>query len=260
MTGDHRVQSPTADDILRQMKNAYADCSTYRDQGEVVVVFDPGKPNSFTQVQLFFTLFIRPDRFRFEFRARRRTTEPSWKRDAIVACGPSVAKYSNWHEKESCDSVHLAIAAFTGVSNSSANTVPTMLMPKPIRAVDRSSSYPCSVVGKEEINAELCDIVEQRGPFDSQRRLWIVRETRLLRRVEQTFVITRARMAEMNRREEEMLNRANPRRPPQPLNRFPPIEHPPFTVNMTTLYRQVVVNAPIEAEEFERDLPQEGLP
>ena len=247
------MQSPSADDILRQMKDAYAAHSTYRDQGEVVTVFDPGKPNSFTKVQLFFTLFIRPDRFRYDFRERRRTTEPSWRHDAILAFGPSVAEYSNWHEKKPCASVHLALA---GVSN----MVPTMLMPKPIRAVDRSSSFPSSVVGQEEINSELCDIVERKEPLDSQRRLWIGRETRLLRRVEQTFVITRARMAEMDRWEDEMLNRDNPRRPRKPLNRFPPIDRPPFTVDMTTLYRPVVINAPIEAEEFERDLPQEGLP
>lgn len=182
------------------MKDAYAAHSTFRDQGEVVTVFDPGKPNSFTKVQLVFTLFMRPDRFRYEFRERTLANEPSWTRDAILARGSTATIYSNRHEPEPQPSVHLALA---GVFN----MVPTMLTPEPNRAGDRSPSNLSIVVGQQEINAELCDIVEQRGTFDVQRRLWIGRETRLLPRVEQTVVVTRARMAEMDRREEEFAQR-----------------------------------------------------
>ncbi|MFL5330031.1 MAG: hypothetical protein ACJ8C4_14090 [Gemmataceae bacterium] len=58
-----------AEDIMLAMARMYAACNTYRDTGRVVTRFvDLSGKVMHSAERPFSTAFIRPDRFRFEFR------------------------------------------------------------------------------------------------------------------------------------------------------------------------------------------------
>src|SRR5947209_15674711 len=116
----------TPDEILGAMAEVYATCPTYRDSGQVVThFFDPGsdRPKR-TSVRPFETAFVRPDRFRFEYRNRYKDDGP-WYRHIVWAKGGDVRMW--WDVRtgvEYPDSLGMAIAAATGVSGGSAHVVP----------------------------------------------------------------------------------------------------------------------------------------
>src|SRR5262245_30622258 len=56
-----------AQDVLDRMAKAYAGCKSYRDSGVVKTVFIEATGNR-TVEKPFTTAFVRPDRFRFEYK------------------------------------------------------------------------------------------------------------------------------------------------------------------------------------------------
>jgi hypothetical protein len=58
----------TAEDILSAMAGVYTRCRSYRDVGTVTTHTFPDNRDDYLRVRRFSTAFIRPDRFRFEFR------------------------------------------------------------------------------------------------------------------------------------------------------------------------------------------------
>jgi hypothetical protein len=119
-----------ADTILDAMADAYANCISYHDSGHVLTrFFQPDGSLTRKSERPFRTAFVRPDRFRFEFRRRFRGDGP-WHRFIIWADGSVVQIWSGTgRDREQPESIGLAIAAGTGVSGGSAHTMPTLLMP-----------------------------------------------------------------------------------------------------------------------------------
>ncbi len=62
----HKLDSPTAAQILARMDKVYANCKSYRDTGVVKIVFAETDGSHHTVKRPFATAFVRPDRFRFE--------------------------------------------------------------------------------------------------------------------------------------------------------------------------------------------------
>ena len=58
----------TAEEILAAMAGVYAKCRSYRDVGVLTTHMFPDGRADYTTTQRFGTVFVRPDRFRFEFR------------------------------------------------------------------------------------------------------------------------------------------------------------------------------------------------
>ncbi len=56
--------------ILAAMAEAYATCASYRDAGVVTTRFLHPDGGGFTTTRPFRTAFVRPGRFRFEYRDR----------------------------------------------------------------------------------------------------------------------------------------------------------------------------------------------
>jgi hypothetical protein len=107
--------------ILAAMAEVYAECGSYRDRGQVVTRFIHDS-NPFTTAQRFVTAFVRPDRFRFEYREEDR-------RYIVWTDGEVVRTW--WDVGRRLDeptSLGLALAGATGVSSGSAHTVPSLLM------------------------------------------------------------------------------------------------------------------------------------
>ncbi len=66
-----KSQSPmSAQEIIDRMAEVYASCRTYSDEGEVRTEY-VGIPRLELTHQSFFTAFVRPASFRFEFSRRR---------------------------------------------------------------------------------------------------------------------------------------------------------------------------------------------
>jgi hypothetical protein len=61
------LDSSDARTVCKQVAEVYANCRSYRDQGEVTVTFNPGRADSFVTRKLFRTYFRRPDRYLFEW-------------------------------------------------------------------------------------------------------------------------------------------------------------------------------------------------
>jgi outer membrane lipoprotein-sorting protein len=171
-------------EILNRVQEMYAECESYRDQGEVRTVFIQKDESNWTDVKRFSTSFQRPDRFRFEYRESTFGGKPQ--QYMIHMDGGSVQTW--WDINPGVKkpwSLGFAIAGATGVSGGSAVTVPNLLMPD---RVDARSVLELSQVKQLEdakINGRVCYRVEGRGVLGTRTVLWIDRKTFGLRRIEE---------------------------------------------------------------------------
>src|SRR6516165_1850998 len=111
--------------ILAALAETYATCTTYRDTGRVETKFCRPGQRARTSIQPFTTAFVRPNCFRFEFRDRFGDAPDEWNRYIVWAGAGSVRSW--WDIQpgvEEVESLDLALASATGVSGSSAHTVP----------------------------------------------------------------------------------------------------------------------------------------
>lgn len=171
----------TAIDILSRMKKVYANAQTYQDKGLVkVVIHFPERDH--TVKKPFTTAFIRPNRFRFEYRE----IKPLVKTSKFIAHqnGQDIKAY--WDLDEGVSQIKTigdALAAAAGISGGSARTVPTMLLPdeshfrnailffsSPKRAAD------------EVIDGIECYRIEDPNDY-RDLTLWIDKEEFLLRKM-----------------------------------------------------------------------------
>jgi hypothetical protein len=126
--GDPRSGTLTPVEILMQVATTYAACRSYNDSGVVTTVFIEAGGRQ-TDEKPFKTAFVRPDHFRFQFRnkAVAGNTEHLyivWRNGTEVRTWGDVRPGA---QKE--PSLNTALAGATGVSGSSAHTIPALLLP-----------------------------------------------------------------------------------------------------------------------------------
>src|SRR5262245_26962508 len=131
LNGDEpKPQALKAQDVLDRMAKAYASCKSYHDSGVVKTVFVQAGGN-WTVEKPFTTAFVRPDRFRFEYKEKDGGGQE--RRYIVWRKGKEVQTW--WDVKpgvEKPESLGLALAGASGVSGSSAHTVPALLLPKEV--------------------------------------------------------------------------------------------------------------------------------
>jgi len=115
-----------ANDIIKRMKSAYADSRSYFDTGMVKEVFIDANGERIVE-KPFTTAFVRPDRFRYEF--REMTKHQSERLFVIHQNGEELRVHWDVEHDLELNDLDSAIAAATGVSSESAITVPGMLLP-----------------------------------------------------------------------------------------------------------------------------------
>jgi outer membrane lipoprotein-sorting protein len=169
-----------AQDVLDRMAKVYAGCKSYRDTGVVKTVFVMATGNR-TVEKPFKTAFVRPDRFRFEYTEKRGGREDRY---IVWRKGKDVQTW--WDVKpgvEKPESLELALAGATGVSGSSAHTVPALLLPKEVggrRLTDLTEAKRA-----EDARIDKVDCFRIEGKFgDAPLTLWIDNKTFLVRRIE----------------------------------------------------------------------------
>ena len=122
----------TAEDILSAMAGAYTRCRSYRDVGTHTTHMFPNGRAEHTDEKRFSTAFVRPDRFRFEYRDRFFPHTPE-KRCVTWARGDEVRQWEDLGEgateQGSYPSLREALEVLGGVSSHLSWVVPLLLIP-----------------------------------------------------------------------------------------------------------------------------------
>ncbi|MHC4540369.1 MAG: redoxin family protein [Planctomycetota bacterium] len=178
-TAETTINSPR--ELLDKMVHAYSSCKSYKDEGVVATVFfrDGGKR---TTKRPFTTAFVRPDRFRFEFQRRRR--EKEWNRYIVWRDGDSVRTW--WPVRpgiEDKESLARAIAGATGVSGSSAHTIPRLLLPNDVTGGSLATLRDLELLDDEDVDGVLCFKIQGKYAGDRMRTLWVDKSSFLVRKI-----------------------------------------------------------------------------
>jgi len=159
------------------MAKAYADCKTYRDSGVVKTLFIQNTGNR-TVEKPFQTAFVRPDQFRFEYKDEAARRYIVWSKGQEVQTWwdikPGIAKP---------ESLDFALAGATGVSGSSAHTVPRMLLPDKVSG--RSLTDITDAKRGEDGKLDKVECFRVEGKFvGSPITLWIAKDSYLVWRID----------------------------------------------------------------------------
>lgn len=127
-----QAKQMSAFEIMDRVAAAYSSCRTYSDEGEVSVetAYGSGWDNVFSSSrrprgQPFFTAFVRPSSFRFEFSARIGTED----RDRLIAWRETGIEKSWWWLGEHEAPLGRTLRSFAGLSFATAQNVPALLLP-----------------------------------------------------------------------------------------------------------------------------------
>ena len=181
---------PNAEAILRKMAAVYGSCRSYRDRGTVVRVFRGENP--FKDTKTFSTLFVRPQRFRFEF--KNDPTDVLPQRYVIWRTGRETRSWYSIRSGVQVDkNLARAIAGADHASGGSAYRIPRFLLPNEFTASWLVNLMP--FIGIEHLtDLQLKGLVSRQGrqcyritgrERDERHTLWIDSETYLLRAVEE---------------------------------------------------------------------------
>jgi outer membrane lipoprotein-sorting protein len=175
-----KPDDPSAKQILDRMAEVYADCKSYRDSGMVKTLFIMAEGKE-TIEKPFTTAFVRPDRFRFEF---KQTGNPQ-SRYIVWSKGLDIQTW--WDVKpgiEKAASLELALAGATGVSSSSAHTIPSLLLPKEVSG--RRLTDVTDAKRGEDGKLEKVECFRIEGKYgDHPITLWIEKESFLVRQIDE---------------------------------------------------------------------------
>jgi outer membrane lipoprotein-sorting protein len=183
-------ESWSATQILGRMAEVYAGCKTYRDAGLVKEVFFAASGDR-TVEKPFKTAFIRPDRFRFEYR------ENNWgdREDIYIVWRQGKSVKTWWDIKPGVKkekSLSYALAGPTGVSSGSAHTIPALLMPDEIGGSRLNELEDPKRIEDGKFDHVDCFRIEASYEVnakgikaDTSEILWIDRSTFLVRRIDE---------------------------------------------------------------------------
>jgi len=115
-----------APDIIKRVQAVYAGSRSYLDSGMVKEVFIDANGERIVE-KPFTTAFVRPHRFRYEF--RETPAYQAERRFVIHQEGEALRVHWDLEHELELNTLDRAIAAATGVSSESAITVPGMLLP-----------------------------------------------------------------------------------------------------------------------------------
>jgi len=171
----------TAEQLLDRMSKAYANCKTYRDSGVVKTVFFQANGKR-TVNKPFTTAFVRPDRFRFEYKERKGDDEEN--RYLIWSNGQEIQTW--WDVKPGVGkaaSLNMALAAAAGVSGGSAHTIPALLMPNAVVGGRLTGMTDAKRIGDAKLDDVNCFRIEGKSANNPQT-LWLDTNTFLVRRID----------------------------------------------------------------------------
>jgi RNA polymerase sigma factor (sigma-70 family) len=172
--------SMTASEVISAMAHTYATCGSYLDSGVVkTVFFENGEAR--IQERPFHTVFVRPDRFRFEFWEQNSAKRKPY---IVWANGSDVRTW--WAVPSShtgqLTTLSRGLAGGTGISGGSAHTVPALLLPDQVNGFKLTDSI--NTVRGENEKVGGVDCIRIAGVQNGQAQtLWLDKTTFLVRQI-----------------------------------------------------------------------------
>ncbi len=185
--GQAPAAPPSAAQILVRVGQVYARCRSYSDTG--VVTDRYAGLLGHTTTKPFRTAFVRPDRFRFQFTEAKGLLG----RDYAYIVWRNGTDVRTWWDVrpgvERAPSLLLALAGATGVSGSSAHTIPNLLLPDEVGGRCLTDVAQARLLEDALVGASACFRVT--GTYaDWPITLWIDKGSYLVRRIDLTTEIS----------------------------------------------------------------------
>ncbi len=192
--------------ILTQLYRKYGECQSYSDFG---VMWEPGRSGRRIE---FMTHFIRPDKFRFEWK----TTDRDERKYAIWcnSAGAYECYHFNDYKTEHVNSLLLAVAGATGISKGTAHRIHSLLLPaKRNRNFSLRTGRQLSLGRGASVMNEYCAHLQIVDDSEIEKdELWIGRQSFKLRKIRKFWIIT---VKDMREHRQSLQNKS-----PEIYNRF----------------------------------------
>lgn len=183
-----------AADIIFNLSEVYASCTTYEDRG-LVRHFEDEQLESYRHRIAFKTRFERLDKYYFEFVAPPVGDPKTAKYRVSALWSGENGVYRVFHphiEAQLCPSLDAAIASSTGISRGSSLTVASYILPSlkqrmrtmfRLKELNRIDNDDCLLDGVP------CYLLKGKDWKDSEEEMWIEKDTYLFRRVRVCIII-----------------------------------------------------------------------
>jgi hypothetical protein len=194
VAGDNSGTEPderSADQIIALVTETYKSCGTYRDSGVATTLFIHPDGRTDTEKQPFTTAFVRPGRFRFEYRheffqnQEKPGTPLKPNRHIIWRQGQDVRTW--WDIRpgvETQSSLHLALAGAYGVSSASSGEIPALLLPQEVSGGRLRYLHEPTRLQNAELGNVNCIRIQGQDYETNLVTFWIDSNTLLIRRVD----------------------------------------------------------------------------
>lgn len=176
----------TADKILIKTNEVYAKCKSYKDNGSVRTVFlNKDGTKKFITKKVFNTIFIRPDKFRFEY-AKKEADELQGNY-IVFQNGKILKTFWTIQGERVPQSLSMAIAGATGVSSGTAHNIPTLLISDVAGRKITNIQNPIFLKEAKGDDGKIYYLIKS-GKKRKNRSLvlWIQKETFLITKIEAT--------------------------------------------------------------------------
>lgn len=174
-------RGPSAQSIVARMGKVYGGVASYQDAG-VVEEFSGKTTAKRRKVISFETYFARPQFFRFEWMDFHFSPESTGKNILWCDGKQTYSLYTFEPEVEVREDLSMGIAGATGISRSSAHTVPRLLS-EAVSGFTLTELKRLSLVGQEQFEGEACYVVRGYHPFGQAWDMWITKRDFLLRKL-----------------------------------------------------------------------------
>lgn len=170
-----------AEQILARVAAVYASCRSYSDSGVVKTRY-PGLLGHTTE-KPFRTVFVRPDRFRFQFLETKSLIGGEY----VYIVWRTGDKVQTWWDVkpgvEEARSLGDALSAATGVSGGSAHAIPALLLPQEVSGRRPTDVAHARLLDEARIGASTCfRIAGMYG--DAPTTLWVEKRRFLILRID----------------------------------------------------------------------------
>jgi hypothetical protein len=166
-----------ADVVLGAVNTTYRTCETYRDRGSV-----SGALGTLS----FQTLFVRPNKFRFEWRS----PDSTYPRSNVVCFDgrDAICHFEFAGQTQKYPNLFVAIATATGISQGAVFIVASLLMPELAEGARiglDSASY--ELTGSDNLSKQQCYLLVGEGPKNRQQLSIRVSDHAIMKYEEQEF-------------------------------------------------------------------------
>lgn len=174
------AQEASVNEIMDNVHKVYREAKSYSDTGEVkTTLMTEGKQETYTVP--FTTAFVRPDRFRFEFKYKSNASGPDWRRYVVWQNGNKIVSWrSKTNESENLQSLSIAIASATGISGGSASDIPRLLLPYKVGGGTITDLQEMKIVESKDGIIEISGLMSE----SSSVNLWINSENFLIKKID----------------------------------------------------------------------------